>query len=174
MNAFDTCLYFSLHWEGGDSDNPKDPGGATRQGITQKTYDRYRDKIGKHRQSVFLMTEDERDAIYMVEYWTPIRGDDLPLPVALLAFDGAINQGVKRASLALQKSSGADADGVVGGKTVIAVAKEYAKNPHAYITSLAQIRSQQYLNLDNDVEETFERGWHNRLIDAVVTATRLI
>jgi hypothetical protein len=40
---FDTCLAFTLKEEGGYSDNPADPGGATNMGITLATYRQWAD-----------------------------------------------------------------------------------------------------------------------------------
>ena len=40
---FDACLAFTLKEEGGYSDNPADPGGATNMGITLATYRQWSD-----------------------------------------------------------------------------------------------------------------------------------
>ena len=39
---FEDALKFVLKWEGGFTNHPKDPGGATNKGITQKVYDVYK------------------------------------------------------------------------------------------------------------------------------------
>ena len=37
---FDRALSLTLRYEGGYVNHPKDPGGATNKGVTQKVYDR--------------------------------------------------------------------------------------------------------------------------------------
>jgi len=41
-SAFETALPFVLRWEGGFVDHPADPGGRTNRGVTQRTYDAWR------------------------------------------------------------------------------------------------------------------------------------
>ena len=36
---FQACLAFTLKYEGGKSNDPRDPGGRTMEGVTQATYD---------------------------------------------------------------------------------------------------------------------------------------
>src|SRR6185312_3465555 len=75
---FDACLPWTLAYEGGWSDDPRDPGGTTMCGITQRVYDEDRDDRRLPRQSVRLSTEVERAGIYRRRYWARVRGDDLP------------------------------------------------------------------------------------------------
>ena len=42
---FEDALKFVLKWEGGFTNHPKDPGGATNKGITQKVYDAWWDLV---------------------------------------------------------------------------------------------------------------------------------
>jgi len=94
---FANCLNLVLKYEGGWSDNRNDPGGATMQGVTQKTYDDYRQLHGRPKTSVRGMTPAERDDIYRGLYWNTIYGDTLPVGLDLLAFDIAVNSGPNRA-----------------------------------------------------------------------------
>ena len=54
---FDTCLAFTLQEEGGYSDNPADPGGATNMGITLATYRQWSDNPNLGPVQVQDMTE---------------------------------------------------------------------------------------------------------------------
>jgi lysozyme family protein len=45
---FQPSLAFTLGFERGKVDHPKDPGGRTNRGITQRTYDAHRDSKGQH------------------------------------------------------------------------------------------------------------------------------
>lgn len=67
---------------------------------------------------------DAARAIYRAEYWAPIRGDDLPPALGLLAFDAAVNNGVGAATEWLQRAAGVAADGIIGPKTLAAAAAE--------------------------------------------------
>ncbi len=66
------------------------------------------------------LTQADAEAIYRRDYWAKIRGDDLPLPVAILAFDAAVNSGVPTASRWLQAACGVTEDSIVGDQTVAA------------------------------------------------------
>ena len=112
-----------LAYEGGFVNHPKDPGGATNQGITQRTYDAYRRRIGHATQSVRLIDNVERDTIYRVQYWDVIRGDDLPGGVDAAVYDFAVNSGPSRAAKYLQKIVGVKQDGVIGLQTLDALAR---------------------------------------------------
>ena len=78
---FDTCLAFTLKEEGGYSDNPADPGGATNMGITLATYRRWSDNPNLGPVQVQDMTERTARAIYRSLYWNPLRADALPVGV---------------------------------------------------------------------------------------------
>ena len=56
---FERALAVVLRFEGGWSNHPRDPGGATMKGVTQKVYDRWRSKRGEPTQSVRTITEVE-------------------------------------------------------------------------------------------------------------------
>lgn len=91
-----------LVYEGGYVNDPRDPGGATYQGVTQRTYDSFRDRMKLIRRSVKLMTPDERQAIYQTGYWTPIGANALPSGVDLVAFDYSVNSGPAKSLKALK------------------------------------------------------------------------
>ena len=100
---FDACLAFTLHYEGFNSMDPNDPGGRTHKGVTQRVYDAYRHHHGLGRKDVYQATDTEVREIYLVDYWVPINGDQLPAGVDLAAFDYAVNSGVGRALPALRQ-----------------------------------------------------------------------
>ena len=65
---------------------------------------------------------DAARAIYLRDFWTPIGGDALPLPLAFLAFDAAANNGAGTAGRWVQQAAGVAADGKVGPVTLRAIA----------------------------------------------------
>ena len=119
---FATCLRLTLAYEGGWSDNPKDPGGATMRGVTLATYSAW---LGHHATKAELraIPQAHVEAIYRELYWDAVRGDDLPAGLDLVAFDGAVNSGPSRGAKWLQAGLGVTADGAIGAKTLDAASK---------------------------------------------------
>jgi lysozyme family protein len=78
---FDTCLAFTLKEEGGYSDDPADPGGATNMGITLATYRQWADNPNLAPLQVRDLSERTARAIYRSLYWNALRADALrPAP----------------------------------------------------------------------------------------------
>lgn len=105
MSVFDRALSFVLLWEGGYSNHPDDPGGATNRGITQSTYNRWRKSKNLPEQDVRNITDDEVKAIYYEWYWKPLQVDDANPALAIIAFDSAVNHGVNQAKQWLQETT---------------------------------------------------------------------
>jgi len=91
--AFERALAFVLSVEGGwwPGKAASDPN-PTMRGITQKTYDRFRDLWRRPRQSVRRIEEAELRTIYH-SYWVAAGCPHLDWPVAVLHFDTAVNSG---------------------------------------------------------------------------------
>jgi lysozyme family protein len=66
---FESALAFILAEEGGFVKHPSDPGGATNRGVTQSTYDAFRDSLGAAHRPVEQCTRDEAREIYHSRYW---------------------------------------------------------------------------------------------------------
>ena len=97
---FPDSLKAVLRSEGGFSNDPRDPGGATNFGITQRTYDAWNDTKAHARQSVRFIGLDEVSAIYKTEYWDAVHGDLLASGLDYVVFDYAVNSGPHRAMAA--------------------------------------------------------------------------
>lgn len=115
---FERCLVQVLRHEGGWSDHPDDPGGATMKGITLATYRSYRP--GATKADLRAISEAEITAIYRAGYWDKVKGDDLPTGLDLVAFDSAVNSGPSRGAKWLQAALGVVADGQIGPATLAA------------------------------------------------------
>jgi hypothetical protein len=89
---FARCYRFVRAREGGFVDHPDDPGGATKWGVTQRTYDAYRRRRGHATRSVRALREDECWAIYQT-YWEGAGCEVLGWPLALAHFDASIHHG---------------------------------------------------------------------------------
>ena len=153
---FAKALAQVLQYEGGFSDHPQDPGGATMKGVTQAVYDAWRKKGNLPTQSVRYITDVEVGAIYRQEYWAPICGDDLPAGIDFAVFDFAVNSGVSRAARTLQSVVGVTQDGVIGPATIRTtetyVAMAVTNKRLAFMQSLS-------------IWPTFGKGWAARIAD---------
>lgn len=89
--------------EGGNDDDPVDPGGRTSRGIVQREYNAYRQVHNLPTQDVFKASEAEIEDIYHHQYWDPWC-DRLPAGVDCQYFDMCVLQGPQRATLTLQKA----------------------------------------------------------------------
>ena len=107
-----------LKHEGGYSNNPKDPGGATMKGVTQAVYDAYRKRHGIPTAAVKGIDDRELQAIYKQQYWDIVRGDDLPSGLDYCVFDFAVNSGPGKSVEYLQSALGVKTDGVMGNITL--------------------------------------------------------
>lgn len=119
---FEASLKLVLVHEGGFSNHPADPGGATMKGVTQRVYDGWRKRAGRPVQSVRHISNAELIIIYRELYADKIRFDDLPAGVDYCVFDGAVNSGPAQAVKWLQRAiGGIVVDGVLGPATLAAV-----------------------------------------------------
>ena len=120
---FDASLAAVLKSEGGYSNDPRDPGGATMRGVTQAVYDAWRVDHGLALQSVKFITPAEICAVYKRRYWDSVSGDAMPSGLDYCLFDFGINSGPGRASRYLQEALMVNVDGKIGPATMAAVAE---------------------------------------------------
>lgn len=159
MNEFSRALAKVLVHEGGFSDHPQDPGGATNRGITQSVYDDYRRGLGKSPQSVKKLTDGELESIYRARYWSLVKADSLPPGVNYVVFDGAVNSGVSQSAKWLQRAVGVKADGVIGPATLAAV-----NSYHDAVRLVDEICNRRLAFLRAlKTWKTFGRGWSARV-----------
>ncbi|HRK23557.1 MAG TPA: glycosyl hydrolase 108 family protein [Beijerinckiaceae bacterium] len=114
---FSRCLALTLRHEGGYSDHPADPGGATNLGITRAVLAEWRGRPVT-RAEVRALQRSEAEVIYRRLYWDAVGGDELPAGIDLAVFDYAVNSGVDRAVRTLQRILGLAADGIAGVDTI--------------------------------------------------------
>lgn len=165
--AFDYCSKHVLEIEGGEVDDPRDPGGHTNLGITQTTLDRARRYIDGLPLSVSDLTVPQSLQIYELLYWKPIHGDELPLGLALIVFDACVNQGERDAIHFLQSAVGATVDGHIGPKTIEAA---ILANPKKAICEVGARRMVDYMALSETLQGRFGLGWSRRLMRIVAAA----
>lgn len=117
-NNFDKCLAITLEHEGGWSDHPADPGGATMKGVTMGRFRQYHPTATKA--DLRAISNYEVRAIYKADYWDKVRGDDLPPGLDLVAFDAGVNSGPAQGAMWLQRALGVADDGKIGPITIAA------------------------------------------------------
>ena len=109
---FDEAFRRVIGHEGGYVDDPRDPGGRTKYGISQRSYPG---------EDIAGMTLDRARAIYLRDFWGPAGCDAVPDGVKFDLFDAAVNSGVKAAAKMLQRAVGETEDGIIGPRTLQAV-----------------------------------------------------
>jgi hypothetical protein len=142
--------------EGGYINNPADPGGETNFGICKRSYPDV---------DIKNLTRDGAKAIYAREYWAPIHGDELPEPVALVAFDCAVNQGVGTAVKVLQEAlanQGYLPDDAVDGRLGPQTLEALKPADSLWLaTDMIFLRLGRYLDLKT--WGNFGKGWARRM-----------
>ena len=110
---FDHAFDLLIAREGNYSNNPNDPGGETKFGISKRAYPQL---------DIAALTLDGAKAIYKADYWDRVLCPSLPDPLQFQVFDTAVNSGPRQAVVLLQRALGVEDDGVVGQKTRDALA----------------------------------------------------
>jgi lysozyme family protein len=116
-SRFEKAVQHVLRHEGDFVQHPRDPGGATKFGITRETLSRAKKRPASIN-DVRRLSRKEAIAIYRQLYWDAVRADELPPGLDLATFDLAVNSGPTRAGKMLQAALGVEADGVVGPVTL--------------------------------------------------------
>ena len=137
-NSYKIVCDWIEHAEGGYVDNPQDPGGATKYGISQTSFPNL---------DIANITIDDAMNIYNKQYWQPLQLDNYPLPISLFLFDTAVLQGVGKAVELINRVN-IDVNDVKGT-----------------ILKLIPMRLW-VLALVSDYG-TFGRGWTNRIADLI-------
>lgn len=121
LDRFKLALQFTLKWEGG-AGHPDDLAGAVNRGISQATYDTYRQWKNLPQQPVNKITEAEVEEAYFELFWKPSKADSMCLPLAIAHFDTAVNFSVRASTEFLQEAlGGLVVDGDFGRKTTAAL-----------------------------------------------------
>jgi lysozyme family protein len=84
VSNFDRAFTIVVGIEGGLVNDPKDPGGVTKYGISKRQYPDV---------DIANLTVEQAKAIYLRDYWNTHDLDSLEYGKALLVFDTAVNGG---------------------------------------------------------------------------------
>ena len=113
MVDFHTAYERCMGHEAGYVDDPNDPGGETKWGISKRSYPDV---------DIKALTRETAKPIYERDFWNRIHADQLPDGVAYQLFDFAINSGIETAVRYLQRAVGVADDGHWGPVSAAAVA----------------------------------------------------
>ena len=154
--VLDATFNFIIKWEGGYVNDPKDPGGETKYGISKRAYPT---------EDIKNMTKERAKFLFVRDYWSKCSCDELPECLAVMVADTAFNCGVVRAKKMLQKSFGLTEDGIFGKMSFAAFnnVKENRKDLIAATSSFYNNRLSYYKSLKT--WEDFGKGWANRSLD---------
>lgn len=150
----------TLHQEGGYVNHPADRGGATKFGISTRSYPEL---------DIKNLTVEEAIAIYRKDYWEPIWLDKIDeQAVAEEIFDTAVNMGTKRAIKIAQTALNylgchLKVDGIMGHNT-LGFINGYS-DTQALLKALNGVQFMNYLHLveHHKDQAVFARGWLKRI-----------
>lgn len=145
--SFEKAFAWIVVAEGGYVNDPKDPGGETKYGISKRAYPDL---------DIANLTLDQVKDIYS-GIWDAVHGDDLPYPINIVVFDCAVNQGNGTAIKLLQEVLGVAVDGIIGLNTIRAAQSSQANTLISYFVKRALLYSELPLF------SAYGSGWYSRL-----------
>jgi lysozyme family protein len=151
MSSFDDAFTALIGNEGGYSDNPADPGGATMYGVTERVA-----RAWGYTGAMKDLPLDTAKQIAKKNYWDPYQCDQFDPRIGFQVFDAAYNGG--HPAQWLQQAAGVTADGVIGAITAAAVR---AADPLRVIILFNASRILYYTSLGTWPD--FGKGWSNRI-----------
>jgi len=166
---FPACIPLTLQWEGGNDDDPRDPGGRTSRGIIQREWNVWRQSHPGLPADVWQAPQDQVVAIYRESYWNVLACDQLPAGVDYCVFDYGVNSGNARAAAVLQQVVGTTVDGEIGPLTIAATTQADAA---VLVNKICDQRLAFLRGLST--WRTFGAGWTRRVEGVRKQATAMI
>ena len=161
---WDASFEMVLKHEGGYVNDPRDPGGRTNLGVTQRAWEAWLVRTVTE-SDMRALTPEKVKPFYKAMYWDKIKGDQLPAGADYAAYDLAVNSGVGRAAKYLQEIAGVVADGAIGPKSIEAIK---ACNPKELADALCDMRLAFLKRLPTF--DTFGKGWSRRVAEVKARA----
>ena len=160
---FKTLIPLILEHEGGNKyvQDPVDPGGNTKYGISQRAYPD---------ENIKKLTLKRAKEIYLKDYWEAGKVEELPQHLRYIYFDMCVNQGIFRAVKILQqalnrKGAKLKVDGGIGPKTIAAAHQKYM-GKHVEVERVRSYRVKHYAHLveQRPALEKYWYGWYKRAL----------
>ena len=149
VSDFDDAFTAVVLAEGGYVNDPDDPGGETKYGVSARAYPN---------EDIKNMTLERAKMLYRRDYWDMTKCDSIPPPLNKYVFDAAVNQGTQAAIKMLQKSVNVAQDGIFGRDTERAIERNNIPQLCALFMAERAIRYTSTRNADK-----YLRGWLKRL-----------
>jgi lysozyme family protein len=152
-HGFRFAIAFTL-WQEDPRDDAQavdlgDGANLTKWGITQRWHPEV---------DVASLTVEGAISVYYQKYWLRSRADQLPIPLAVALFDGAVNHDVPVAVTLLQRAAGVTEDGVIGPVTLAAT-----RNVPRILRLYCVRRAQRYA--ESPRFKDYGHHWMERLIE---------
>lgn len=147
------------NFEGGYVNDPQDPGGATKYGISTPTLSAHLGRPATP-DDVRNLSSETANSILLTNYWNKIRGDDLPGGLDLALGDAVVMSNMGTMVRLLQGILGVEQDGFVGPRTIEAARKA---DTAATVRRLFDARLDYLRTLPT--WSRFGLGWGNRCMD---------
>jgi lysozyme family protein len=155
---FEQAVGMVLAHEGGYVNDPVDPGGETKYGISKRSYPHL---------DIASLTKAQAEDIYYQDWWLRLRCNEIKdAGVAQKLLDTAVNVGLRTGVRLLQQAlvevgQAVTVDGLIGPQTIAAANRVEPGR------LLAAMRCQQAAHYRRLIEKNprlakFERGWINR------------
>ncbi len=150
MSSFEVAFAFVIRMEGGYVNDPHDPGGETKYGISRRAYPHL---------GVANLTIDNARALYHRDYWRAAECERLAPRLAIALFDCAVNQGVGKAKRLLQHAVRVRVDGIIGPVTRAAI---NSMDEDVLLLDFLSHRLRSYAKTRNAAR--YMRGWSRRVL----------
>ena len=175
---FEKAIDFTRQWEGWISNDPDDPGGITKYGISLRFLRGVDKSLGDvdgdgdvDENDIKALTWEQAEALYKKEFWDALDLDYTPSIAAIALFDTAVNMGRNRAVKILQESINTylykvDVDGDYGPQTKEALRQLLTHGNPSFGDRFCIYRLKHYQQIIAAKKKLakFFCGWTNRTI----------
>lgn len=181
-SAFQQAHAFTAHWEGKISDHPADRGGVTAYGASLAFVRGIAETASGRNllqglnislpitcETIRKLTPEQVRTLFRHEFWDPLKLDELPVRVATLIYDAAVNHGPAQAVRFAQRGHNActtfgqklAVDGILGIETRKALRRATPK----VLGECLNARRNFYDSIvaRDSSQRVFLRGWLNRV-----------
>lgn len=149
---FDQAFNELIGHEGGYVNNPDDPGGETKYGVSKRSYPDI---------DIKTLTLQRAKDIYYRDFWAATAADKMKTyDLAYAVFDAAVNSGVSASKKWLQMALKVEADGKLGVKSLAALSNLTAEQERVAAARMLGYRldAMTYMRWS-----TFGKGWARRI-----------
>ena len=153
MANFDIAVQKTINTEGGYINDPDDPGGETKYGISKRAFPN---------EDIKNLTIERAKELYQIHYWRLIKGDEIKSQlIAETIFDFAVNAGVATAVRLIQRGAMIKDDGVIGKQTLEFINTQEEAD---FVVGYCVLKIQRYIDIceKNPTQKKYFFGWVKR------------